>query len=85
LPEDWKALKSGNHSRFSEGEQAALRYGEKMTRTPTSDASIEADALRRYFSDEQIVDIAVTVGLANLTNRITDGLGLELDIPEEKI
>jgi alkylhydroperoxidase family enzyme len=56
-----------------------------MTRTPTSDASTEADALRRYFSDEQIVDIAVTVGLANLTNRITDGLGLELDIPEERI
>ena len=29
--------------------------------------------------------IIATVALANLTNRITDGLGLELEMPPEKI
>jgi len=31
------------------------------------------------------VDLDLVVGLANLTNRFTDALGLELEIPEEKI
>src|SRR6195256_5330341 len=33
-PEDWTALKTGNYSRYSEKEQAALTYIEKLTRTP---------------------------------------------------
>jgi alkylhydroperoxidase family enzyme len=56
-----------------------------MTRTPTNDAGTEADALRQHFPDDQVVDIIATVALANLTNRITDGLGLELEFAPEKI
>src|SRR5229473_3004086 len=33
-PEDWSALKTGNYSRYSEKERAALTYVEKLTRTP---------------------------------------------------
>src|SRR5580704_3400980 len=32
--EDWQALKSGNYSRYSEKERAALIYVEKLTRAP---------------------------------------------------
>jgi len=43
------------------------------------------DELRKQFSDPEIVDLHMLAGLANLTNRLTDPLGLELEIPEEKI
>jgi len=41
--------------------------------------------LTRNFSEPEIVDIHVLAGLANLTNRLTDPLGLELEFPEERI
>ena len=41
--------------------------------------------LKKHFSDEQIVDLHMLVGLANLTNRVTGPLALEVEFPEEKI
>ncbi len=84
-PDQMKALKDGNYSGFSEAEQLALRYAEKLTRTP--DAASDADfvELKKHFSDEQIVDLHMLTGLANLTNRVTGPLGLEVEFPEEKL
>jgi len=48
-----------------------------------TDADIAS--LKKHFSDDQIVDIHLLVGLVNLTNRLTDPLGLEVEFPEEKI
>ncbi len=84
-PQDWQALKDPESAPFSEKEKLALRFAEKLTRTPTNDASAEADALKAQFSEEERVDLTCLVALVNCTNRITDGLGLELDIPKEKI
>jgi uncharacterized peroxidase-related enzyme len=83
--EDWAALKAGDYSRFSEKEQVALKYVEKLTRTPHEVNDADFGALKKEFPDEQIVDIHMLAGLANLTNRVTDPLGLELEFPEEKI
>lgn len=78
--EDWQLLKNPeSSSKFSDAEKAALRYAEKITRGPTNSASAEANALKKYFSEEQIVDIVSEVALVNLTNRITDGLALEIE------
>ena len=83
--EDWAALKAGNFSRYSERERAALVYVEKLTRAPHEMNEADFDELRKQFSDPEIVDLHMLAGLANLTNRLTDPLGLELEIPEEKI
>jgi uncharacterized peroxidase-related enzyme len=83
--EDWAALKAGNYSHNSEKERAALTYVEKLTRAPHEIAETDFDELRKHFSDPEIVDIHMLAGLANLTNRLTDPLGLELEFPEEKI
>jgi uncharacterized peroxidase-related enzyme len=83
--EDWNALKSGNYSRFSEKEQAALSYVEKLTRTPHEINDADFNQLKKNFSDPEIVDIHMLAGLANLTNRLTDPLGLEVEFPQEKI
>ncbi len=83
--EDWKALKEGNCARFTEKEQTALAYAEKLTKILRDVTDADFDKLKKHFSEAEIVDLHLLVGLANLTNRFTDPLGLELEFPEEKI
>ena len=83
--EDWTALRAGNYSRYSEKERAALIYVEKLTRAPHDITETDFNELKRHFSEPEIVDLHMLAGLANLTNRLTDPLGLELEFPEEKI
>ena len=83
--DDWRALKSGDYSRFPKKEQAALAYAEKLTRAPYNVDDADLVTLKKHFSDAEIVDIHLLTGVANLSNRFTDPLGLELEIPEETI
>ena len=84
-PDQMKGLKGGDYSGFAAPEQTALRYAEKLARTP--DAATDADfaELKKHFSDEQIVDLHMLIGLANLTNRVTGPLALDVEFPEEKL
>jgi uncharacterized peroxidase-related enzyme len=84
--EDWSALKAGDYSRYGDKERAALTYVEKLTRMPhdITDGDFEL-LMTKQFSEPEIVDIHLLTGLANLTNRFTDPLGLEVEFPEEKI
>ncbi|MGB8583178.1 MAG: carboxymuconolactone decarboxylase family protein [Candidatus Sulfotelmatobacter sp.] len=84
-PEDWTALKAGNYSRYGDKERAALAYVERLTRAPREITEADFEELKKHFSDPEIVDIHMLAGLANLTNRFTDPLGLELEFPEEQI
>lgn len=83
--EDWSALKAGDYSRYTEKERAALTYVEKLTRTPQNITDGDFAPLSKQFSEPEIVDIHLLAGLANLTNRFTAPLGLEVEFPEEKI
>src|SRR5579864_229396 len=78
--EDWSALKAGNYSRFSDKERTALVYVEKLTRDPHEVTDADFAELKKHFDDSQIVDLHLLTGLANLTNRFTDPLGLELEM-----
>ena len=78
-------MKDGNYSPFTEKEQTALAYTDKLTRTPREITDTDFENLKAHFSDPEIVDLHMLVGLANLTNRFTDPLGLKLEFPEEKI
>ncbi|MGA2355450.1 MAG: carboxymuconolactone decarboxylase family protein [Terriglobales bacterium] len=84
-PDQMKALKEGNYSSFSGPEQVGLQYAEKLTRTPEAASDADFTALKQHLSDEQIVDLHMLIGLANLTNRVTGPLALEVEFPEEKI
>jgi uncharacterized peroxidase-related enzyme len=83
--EDWADLKAGNYSRYSDKEQAALTYVEKLTRTPHDITDADFAPLTRHFSEPEIVELHLLTGLVNLTNRFTDPLGLELEFTEEKV
>jgi len=83
--EDWNALKQGGYSRFGEKEQAALSYAEKLTRFPHEINDTDFANLKLHFSDAEIVDLHLLVGLANLTNRFTDPMGLELEFAAQAV
>ena len=83
--EDWSALRAGDYSRYSEKERAALAYAEELTRTPHEVTDGDFAPLKKHFTEPEIVDIHLLTGVANLTNRFTDPLGLEVEFPEEKI
>ena len=82
---DWEALKAGEYSSFSCREQAALKFAEKLTRDSANINDADVEALKPHFPAEQIVDLDMLVGLANLTNRLTDPLGADLEFPAGKI
>jgi len=84
-PDDWKALQAGDYSRFAPKDQAAIAYAEKLTRDPHSVNDNDFILLRQHFNDPEIVDVHLLTGVANLTNRFTDPLGLEVEFPEEKL
>jgi alkylhydroperoxidase family enzyme len=77
----------GHFAHFSdkEKEKAALTYAEKLSRSPHDVSDADLNELKKHFSDPEIVDIHLLTGVANLTNRFTDPLGLEVEFPEEKI
>ncbi len=84
-PQDWQDLKAGNYARFSADEQAALNFADKLTRDLRQISDADIQGLKQHFSDEQVLDLDVLVGLINLTNRLTDPLGADLEFPEQKI
>jgi uncharacterized peroxidase-related enzyme len=77
--EDWSALEAEELSRFGREEQIALRYAEKLTKAPASVTEEDVAELKQHFREQQVVDLHLLIGLANLTNRFTGPLGLELE------
>jgi len=65
-------LERGDYAGFDGAEQAALTFADKSARLPYNLGSSDVDDLTPYFSREQIVDLDVLVGLANLTSRLRD-------------
>lgn len=83
--QDWQDLKASSYGRFSAEEQAALSFADKLTRDLTQINDADIQTLKRHFKDDQILDLDMLVGLVNLTNRLTDPLGAELEMPPEKV
>lgn len=84
-PADWTTLKVANYAPFTPKEQAALKYAEKLTRTPHEVNDADFTPLKANFTDAEIVDLHMLIGLVNLTNRVTDPLGLSVEFSEENI
>lgn len=67
---------------FDDREKAIIQFAEALTR----DATVHPDtfdAIRKFFSDEEIVELTYSVAVANMFNRLASGLGIELE-PEFK-
>ena len=59
---------------FDEREKAALAWAESLTHiSETHAADAEYNALKVFFSDLEIVELSISVSLANFWNRIAGG------------
>lgn len=66
-------------SAFPENEQAAIRFTRKLTLTPHLINDADVQALKKHYSDEQIIDILQSVCGNNSTNRWTASTGIPQD------
>jgi alkylhydroperoxidase family enzyme len=65
---------------FNDQEKAVILFADKITRASTTMCDGDLEGLRNYFSEEQIVEIALTVCVANFTNRFNETFLCEPDL-----
>ncbi len=63
---------------FSPTEQLVLEYVEQLTLERRTSPEIEA-RLKEHFDDQERVELALIGGLWNMTNRLFNSLGVELE------
>lgn len=65
-----------NSPLYTPAERAALGWAETLTRVAETHApAADYEALRRHFSDKEIVDLTILIGMINLWNRLAIGMG----------
>src|SRR3954452_23572359 len=62
---------------YDELQRDVMRYAEEVTRHINASESL-LQRLHASLSDREIVELAMTVGIANFTNRVTETLKMEL-------
>lgn len=62
---------------FDDQEKAVLKYAEQLTEKADVDDSV-VGSLKNFLDEKQLVSLAAAVALANFTNRVNHGLGIEL-------
>jgi uncharacterized peroxidase-related enzyme len=74
------ALLSGDNTHLTPREQAMLSYAEKMTQAPSTLHRSDVEALKNAgLTDREIHDVAQVAAYFAYANRITLGLGAELE------
>ena len=62
---------------YDDLQRAVLQYAEQVTRHINAEPAL-IERLHASLPDRQIVELAMTVGIANFTNRVTETLKMEL-------
>jgi uncharacterized peroxidase-related enzyme len=65
---------------FDEKERATLLYAERVTRGASAIRAGALQELKKHYSDDQIVELTLTICIANFTNRFNDALMINPDI-----
>ena len=63
----------------SAAERAALRVAQSAAQVPNAVTDQDFAELKRYYSDEQIVDIVAVIALFGFLNRFNDTMATELE------
>jgi alkylhydroperoxidase family enzyme len=79
MDDDAIASLDSDWSRFDPRKQAALAYARRLTLEPQLIGDEDIAALKRHFSDAEIVELTFHIARFNSTNRWTDGMGLPQD------
>lgn len=64
---------------FTDAERAALRYASESSQVPVEVSDETFAALRRHFSERQIVELTFAVAIESFFNRVNAPLGVEAE------
>ena len=59
---------------FDEKEKATLLYAERVTRGASGIREGAIQELKKYYTDDQVVELTLTICIANFTNRFNDAM-----------
>ena len=65
---------------FDDKEKAVIHFADQVTRAATTVCDEQLQELAKHFSEDQIVELTLTVSVANFTNRVNDTLLCEPDL-----
>jgi alkylhydroperoxidase family enzyme len=65
---------------FDEKEKAVIQFADRVTRAPATMRDADLEALGKWFKEDEIVEMALVVAVANFTNRMNDALKAEPDL-----
>jgi alkylhydroperoxidase family enzyme len=65
---------------FDEKDKATLLYVERVTRGAAALREAALQDLKKYFTEDQIVELTLVTCVANFTNRFNDALQLPPDL-----
>jgi uncharacterized peroxidase-related enzyme len=71
----------GRSEAFDAKEKATLLYAERVTRGASALREGAIQELKQYYTDDQIVELTLTICIANFTNRFNDAILTTPDIP----
>ena len=66
---------------FSPEERAVLRFTDLLNSRPGNVEEIDIDRLGEHLTEDQIIELVITIATANWTNRINDGLQTPIPRP----
>ena len=70
---------------LDDAQKTAVRWAEAVTNFEARDDDELFARMREHFSDQQIVELTVLVGMWNWSNRLTEALHVVLEPPGERI
>jgi alkylhydroperoxidase family enzyme len=70
---------------LDERQKAALRWAEAVTLMQARDDEDAFAAMKRHFSEKEIVELTVFCGMWNYSNRLCEALHVDLERPDKRI
>jgi alkylhydroperoxidase family enzyme len=70
---------------FDDRQKAALRWAEAVTKMTARDDEVAFAAMKKHFSEKQIVELTVFCGMWNYSNRLCEALHVDLEQPDKRI
>jgi alkylhydroperoxidase family enzyme len=66
-------------------QKAAIRWAEAVTQMTARDDEAAFAAMKKHFSEKQIVELTVFCGMWNYSNRLCEALHVDLERPDKRI
>jgi alkylhydroperoxidase family enzyme len=70
---------------FDDRQKAAIRWAEVVTNMAARDDEAAFAAMKKHFSEQQIVELTVFCGMWNYSNRLCEALHVDLERPDQRI